>query len=130
MDYSKYTILIIDDELGYRKFYSKIISSYFKSKVVEACNPGEAFDYIKDNPVPDLILLDMQMPVMDGYTALQKIRAYSKTANTKVIASTALNNTQLISSLIKLKISDYIVKPTDKKTAINRIKKVLDSIEE
>jgi CheY-like chemotaxis protein len=130
MDYSKYTVLIVDDEPSYRKFYSKVIANAFKAKIIEASNPREAFDYLNANEPPDLILLDMQMPVMDGYTALKKIRLNPKTANTPVIANTALNNSQLVSSLIKLNISDYIVKPAESMKVVEKIKKVFDSFEE
>ncbi len=129
MDYSKYTILVIDDEVGYRKFYSKIIQKAFKAKVVEASNPREAFDYIKEHDLPDIIILDMQMPVLDGYSTLKMLRSNQATKDIPVIASTALNNSQLISSLIKLKISDYIIKPTNSKITIEKIRKVLDTLE-
>jgi len=129
MDYSKYMVLIIDDEVGYRKYFSKMISSAFKAKIVEAENPKVAFEFLSNNNLPDLIILDMQMPVMDGYTALKKIRSNPKTAEIPVIASTALNNAQLFTSLIKLSISDIILKPANKQIVLEKIEKVFESLE-
>lgn len=129
MQEPKYKILVIDDEPGYRKFYNKILTKTFAAEVIEAADPKVAFEYLKNNDNPDLILLDMQMPVMDGHTALKKIRSNTKTKDIPVIAATALNTTELVAGLLKLKISDYIVKPTNSQIAIQKIKKVLDSIE-
>lgn len=129
MQEPKYKILVIDDEPGYRKFYNKILTKTFSAEVIEACNPKDAFDYLKGNDNPDLILLDMQMPVMDGHTALRKIRGNPKTKEIPVIAATALNTPELVAGLLKLNISDYIVKPTNSQIAIQKIKKVLDNIE-
>ena len=129
MDYSKFKIMVIDDEQAYLKYYHVIIKNKLDAEVVEAINPKIAFEYLKNNDLPDLIILDMQMPVMDGHTALKYLRNNKKTQDIPVIISTALKNKQLVASLLRLRISDYIVKPTNKDLVIQKIKKVLDNIE-
>lgn len=127
MVYSKYTVMIVDDDDGYRMLMQKIVESYFQAKVVVAKNPVEAFE-VMDKVEPDLIILDMQMPYMDGFTALQNIRHGEKTKNTPVVAFSALGNDQLLSELIKWKISDYIKKPTTTKVVVEKIGNVLKRI--
>ena len=127
MVYSKYTVMIVDDYDGYRMLMQKIVESYFQAKVVVAKNPVEAFE-VMDKVEPDLIILDMQMPYMDGFTALQNIRHSEKTKNTPVVAFSALGNDQLLSELIKWKISDYIKKPTTTKVVVEKIGNVLKRI--
>jgi PleD family two-component response regulator len=127
MDYSNFSILIIDDEAPYRKFIKLVIEKNLKCQVFEAKNPKDAFVFLDENDV-SLILLDMQMPIMDGLTALKILRDTIKTHDTAVIACTALSNADLLVKLFKLNISDYILKPAMEKTVISKICKVLDKV--
>lgn len=116
-------ILLVDDEIAYRKFIRKVVESYFNAEVYEAPNPKEAFDILRDKQV-DLIFLDMQMPVMDGLTMLKHLRAVKETNETPVIACTALANLDLLAQLVKLNISDYIIKPINIHLLIEKLRKV------
>jgi CheY-like chemotaxis protein len=116
-------LLIVDDEIAYRKFIRKVVESYFNAEVYEAPNPKEAFDILREHPV-DLILLDMQMPVMDGLTMLKHLRAVKETSDTPVIACTALANLDLLAQLVKLNIADYIIKPINIHMLTEKLRKV------
>ncbi len=116
-------ILIVDDEVAYRKFLRKVVESYFNCEVYEAPNPKEAFDILRDKKV-DLIFLDMQMPIMDGLTMLKHLRAVKETLETPVIACTALANLDLLAQLVKLNIADYIIKPINIHLLTEKIRKV------
>ncbi len=122
-------ILIVDDEVAYRKFIRKVVENYFKSEVVEAANPKEGFDILK-TMTPTIIFLDMQMPVMDGLTMLKHLRAVKETNDIPVIACTALANLDLLAQLVKLNIADYIVKPININQLVDKLRKVFKSIEE
>lgn len=127
MEFQNIKILVVDDELTTRKLISSIIEMQFKSEVLTAANPKEAFE-ILNNTNPDLLILDMQMPVMDGYTFLVHLRSLSKFKKLPVIPCTALSSKQLLVNLIKLDISDYIVKPILKDSFISKLNNTLQSI--
>ena len=128
MDFSKHTILIVDDESAFRKFLRKIIEKEFNANVVEAINPKEGFLYLNDN-TPSLIILDMEMPVMDGFTALKRLRTMPDKRNIPVIACTALSSRELFLSLFDLKISDYIIKPSNSDAILAKIGRILNILE-
>lgn len=123
--FTDFNILIVDDEEAYRNFLKTVVEKTFNLNVSTATNPKEAFEYIKNVKVPDLIMLDMQMPVMDGLTALKYLRSGLKTRNIPVIICTALSSESLLIELFKLKISDYLVKPADSKSISKKVFKAL-----
>lgn len=124
-DFSDYNLLIIDDEESYRKYLATIAEKSFDLNVILAQNPKEAFDYMNNEQIPDIIMLDMQMPIMDGQTALKFIRSNSRTKNIPVLICTALSSETLLISLFKLGISDYIIKPSDTKSIAKKILKAI-----
>ncbi len=126
-DFSDMNVLLCDDDPAYRKILSSILKKTFKVTVREATNPQEAFSLIKES-MPDLLVLDMQMPVMDGLTALKFLRSNDATKELPVIACTALSYGDLFMSLAKLKISDYIVKPSNAKIISGKFHKALNEI--
>jgi CheY-like chemotaxis protein len=127
MKYTGLTVLIVDDNNGYRKYLRKLIETRIKANVKEASNPKDAFEYM-NKEIPSLILLDMQMPIMDGYTALGIIRKKPETQNVPVIPCTALASTELVVRLSQLNISDYIIKSGDAGLIVEKIRHTLDKI--
>ncbi len=126
-DFSMYQILVIDDDAAHRSLIRNVVKKYLDANVVTARDPVEGIKIMEDLK-PDLVLLDMQMPVMDGFTALQKIRETDSIRDTKVIVCTALSSKELLVSLVHLKISSFIVKPSDPKTIAGKIGSVLKTI--
>lgn len=92
--------------------------------ILLAENPGEAFEMIPKIS-PDLIILDMQMPVMDGFTALKNIRSIDGTKDIPVVAFTALSTSTLVAELVKWKINDFIKKPTTTEIIVKKLKPFL-----
>lgn len=113
-------VIVVDDGLPFRVMMKKIIEMYFYAEVHVASNPQEAFKLVP-TVLPHLIILDMQMPIMDGYTALRHFRTMKETKNTPVIAFSALGNTNLVAELVKWKISDYIKKPSTTEVIVQKI---------
>lgn len=124
VDFSEFTVLIVDDDETFRKFLEKIIGKFLKAKVVQASNPKDAFE-IMEKSVPDLMILDLQMPVMDGMTALHYIRTNDSTSDIPVIICTALGFESLIVRLSHQKISAFIVKPVTFEIVLEKIYNVL-----
>lgn len=117
-------VLVIDDGEAYRMMMKKVIELYFYANVFTAENPGEAFEMIPKIS-PDLIILDMQMPVMDGFTALKNIRSIEGTKDIPVVAFTALSTSTLVAELVKWKINDFIKKPTTTEIIVKKLKPFL-----
>lgn len=127
-DYSNISVLITDDEPAYRKILGIILEKFFNVKVFEAENPKVCFEVLKHQKI-DLLFLDMQMPYMDGLTALYHIRQEPHTKDLPVIACTALSTAELITALFKLHIKDYILKPFTEAIVVNKVKKIIVEID-
>lgn len=120
-------ILIVDDEPAYRRFLRKVMDTFFNVDIIEAANPKEGFEILKEQS-PDLIFLDMQMPIMDGLTMLKHLRMVPKTNQIPVIACTALASIDLLAQLVKLKIVDYVVKPITVPQLVEKLSMVFAKI--
>jgi len=104
-------ILIVDDDYINRLFLHELL--YEEYELAEAQNGQEAVQIIQVF-MPDLILLDIMMPVMNGYEALHKIRQSRITSEISVIMVTAKTEKDDVKKAIKAGANDYIKKPIDK----------------
>ena len=109
MKAKKNKILVVDDEPEIRR----IIVEHFAPRrydVREAANGARAIESIK-NTLPDLIILDILMPVMDGFEFLEKIRKNSVYSDIPVIVLTAKSDPPNLAKGISLDASFYLPKP-------------------
>lgn len=103
------TILIVDDEPTNLSVLSQLLSPSYQ---VRACKSGEqALRSASREPRPDLILLDVMMPGMDGYTVLSTLLDGESTRDIPVIFVTALDDELDEEKGIRLGAVDYITKP-------------------
>jgi putative two-component system response regulator len=106
---NKRTILIVDDEPSNLAVLNHLLSPAFR---VLACKSGEqALKTAAKEPVPDLILLDVMMPGLDGYGVINRLREDDKTRDIPVIFVTALDETLDEEHGLELGAVDYIAKP-------------------
>jgi two-component system, chemotaxis family, chemotaxis protein CheY len=114
-------ILIVDDAEFLRLRISKMLigDGY---EVFEAENGLKAIEAYQANR-PDLVLMDVTMPDMDGLTALKQIR--SMDAKAKVIMLTALGQESVVLEAIKSGARDFVVKPFERDRVMNAIHKLL-----
>jgi DNA-binding response OmpR family regulator len=118
------TILIVDDKAGVRTLVREYLTEQGYNVVV-AANGREAL-YVARHEKPDLILLDVMMPEMDGY---EFIRAHHREADTPIILLTArLEETDKVLGL-ELGADDYITKPFGMRELLARIRAVLRRVE-
>lgn len=117
-------ILIVDDSQFMRKILKDILSPE-GYEVLEAGNGKEALEKFEAEK-PDLVLLDIIMPELDGIGVLQKIGR-----GTKVIVISAVGQDKMVDEAKRLGALDYIVKPiardTGKETVLSAIKKVVEN---
>jgi CheY-like chemotaxis protein len=117
------TVLTIDDSKIVRMMVTKHLEPYH-CEVVEATNGQEGVAAARKHQ-PDLILLDVTMPVMDGPAALAELRKDAAYKETPVIMLTAESGRDVVSTMVKLGITGYIVKPFQKDTFDQQVAKVL-----
>tara|TARA_R110001583_G_scaffold82151_6_gene218305 strand:+ start:582 stop:1685 length:1104 start_codon:yes stop_codon:yes gene_type:complete len=120
MEQIKYTILIVDDNPN-------------NLKVVGGVLKGEGYDFrmaksghlalkILEKTKPDLILLDIQMPEMDGFETCKRIKENSEDASIPIIFLTANTDSESISKAFKSGGLDYVTKPFNSEELLARIK--------
>lgn len=120
-------VLIIEDDRLYREFMKTLISKNFDANVIVAKDPKEGFDYLKEE-VPDLVILDMELPMMDGFQILKHIRSNPRTKDLAVIPCTVLKQQHLILNLVKMGISDFIDKKIPPKQILMKIRNILTKV--
>jgi len=114
------TILIVDDEPRYlRLMEANLITEGFQ--VIKATNGQEAVDQVVERH-PDLVLLDVMMPVLDGFGALERIREFS---NVPIIIVTARGSENDRVRGLDLGADDYIVKPFSATELLARVRAVM-----
>ncbi len=124
IDYSKLNALLVDDVVLNIKVAEKMISP-FNFQVRTASNGEQAIKAIAERQ-PDIILLDLMMPIMDGFETLRRIRAgEAGDPNVVVIILSALNSEKDIIRGMNLGANDFITKPVIMQRLNNVIEKHL-----
>ncbi len=117
-------ILIIDDEEDFGFFVKSNLQMNDEFHVNVAVD-GKTGLKIAEEVRPDLILLDVMMPKMDGLQVLRKLKANKKTQHIPVIMLTAKNDEDSIAEAIGSFSEQYIIKPIEMATLENKIRTVL-----
>ncbi|MFB3885879.1 MAG: sigma-54-dependent transcriptional regulator [Thermodesulfobacteriota bacterium] len=116
----KPTLLIVDDELGARESLEVILEDEYQLRSAESGQ--EAMKILQKEPV-DLVLLDVNMPDMDGLTVLRKIKEQDEEID--VIMVSALNQARKAVDAIKLGAYDYITKPYEPEDILSTVSRVI-----
>lgn len=120
MDSEKKTILIVDDEKIILDLLNPVLKKHGFNTIL-AANGREALDAIK-NKIPDLVLLDIKMPLMDGYTFSKALKAVDSTRSVGIIVITGYNSRENREKSIEYGADDVIGKPLDLDELMFRIK--------
>ncbi|UPT66344.1 MAG: ATP-binding protein [Sphingobacteriales bacterium JAD_PAG50586_3] len=125
LNLAAYKILVVDDDMRNIFSLTSILDDY-KPQVVIANNGQEALDRLQEHTDIDIVLMDIMMPVMDGYEAMKRIRKDLKLTDLPIISVTA--NAMVGDDEIckRAGASDYLPKPVSKKVLIECIAKWLN----
>ena len=117
-------ILTVDDSRAVRIIVKKSFTAY-DVEIFEAANGVEGLA-MASKEVPDLILLDVTMPVMDGIEMLTKLKADSALKVIPVIMLTAEAGRENVLKIAKIGIRDYIVKPFKEEVLVEKVGRIVD----
>lgn len=116
---SQFTVLIIEDEKVYLDILHGILQH--KYRVLIAKNGEQGLQRLQGSDLPDLILLDVVMPGIDGYETCRRIKADPRTQDIPVVFLTARSNVEEESLGLSLGAVDYIAKPISPAVVLARI---------
>ena len=103
-----FTVMIIEDELLLNDAYAQVLSSAGIS-LLRAYNGQEALDQLQD-ATPDIILLDLRMPIMDGIHFLKKLNPKASMPDTKIIVFSNYDDQREIDEAFSLGAMHYMLK--------------------
>ncbi len=116
-------ILLVDDEAHIRKFVSLILKQISQPEITEAVNGEDAIKAYQANK-PDYVLLDVNMPRMDGMETLRKLKEIDP--NCVVIMLTSLANRESVERALELGAANYIRKDTPKDEIARALTDIID----
>jgi len=116
-------ILIVDDSRTSRRILRNLLTECGYD-VVEAENGEIGVQKYKEE-TPDMVTMDITMPIMDGLEALKGIREYD--ASAKVVMVTAAGQESKIMEAVKLGAAEFITKPFEKEKIVETVRKVVNN---
>ena len=125
-DYSKYKILIVDD-IPVNIILLKTMLTRTNVRILTATNGEEALDIVRRDK-PELILLDIQMPVMNGWDVLRTIKSDPELKNTIVLVVSAYTSPEDIEQSMKMGAAGFIKKPVIMDILLSSVTSELDNI--
>ena len=115
-------VLVIDDNVILLRTVKDMLASSYNVSI--ATSGEQAFESIMLKK-PDVILLDYEMPDLDGEDVIKMLRDNSETADIPIIFLTSSANREIVKKLIMLNPDGYMLKPPNKQTMLEHIEKVL-----
>lgn len=122
---NKLKILVVEDDESSEIYISQIVDTLSK-EIIIARNGVEAVELCRNNPAIDLVLMDVKMPLMDGYEATRIIRQFNK--DVIIIAQSAFALIGDKNKAMEAGCNDYITKPINKEELTDIIKKHLSKL--
>lgn len=117
----KKIILVIDDDLVMLHHISDVLSLHYDVRLHKSGR--QAIEFLRGQECPDLILLDIEMPDIDGYTTIEQIHKIPACAEIPIIFLTALQDTKEEVKGLKIGAVDYVKKPFVKEVLLSRIER-------
>jgi two-component system cell cycle response regulator DivK len=118
-------VLVVDDYPDAREMYGEYLE-YCGFEVVQASNGMEALQRALDT-TPDIILMDLSLPVMDGWEATRRLKADKRTENIPVVALTGHALAGISEGAKKAGCDSFVTKPCLPEDLVKEIRRVLDA---
>jgi CheY-like chemotaxis protein len=105
----KKTILIVDDSDTIRLFIRSLLEKDYE--IIDKNDGQDALTYLSQGNHPDLILLDMEMPNMNGRVFVRRVNSDPRHGKIPIVFITAVNSSLIINSFKNMGVVDFIIKP-------------------
>lgn len=125
LNWSQFTILITEDDTMSFRYLEVVLKNQTNINILRAENGMQAIEMVRTHPEIDLILMDIQLPLMNGYDAIREIKKFSRVP---IIAQTANTLNDDKNKCLHAGCCDYIAKPVNIDTLLNVIGKTLNTI--
>ncbi|MBK9249849.1 MAG: response regulator [Ignavibacteria bacterium] len=127
---STFKVLIVDDERVSRTVLSRFVTKKFPfCKVLEAENGLDGLQLINQES-PDVVFLDLRMPIMNGVEMLEVMRKIPTRLTIPVVITSAVQEKSIVLRLNQLGVMEYLLKPFDVASVFARISKMFKTIRE
>ncbi|MFN2341379.1 MAG: sporulation transcription factor Spo0A [Halanaerobium sp.] len=124
-------ILIVDDNKEFTQLLAEFFDENPDFNVVGMLYDGEqVLEYLKNNENPDVLILDLIMPHLDGIGVLEELNAQDLIDEMKIVALTAMGHDKIMKTVIELGVHYYIMKPFDLDKLQQRIKQLMENSSE
>jgi PAS domain S-box-containing protein len=128
--YAGFRVMIVDDNENNLYSLNALIGKYMDVEVIQAASGQAALEMALDDPRIDLIVLDIQMPEMDGFQTASMLKVRQRTRDIPIIFLTAAYKTDEFQKKgYEVGAADYLLKPIDDNQLINKISTYLRLIE-
>lgn len=117
-------ILIVEDHPDFQYLLKIMLQASYH--VFPAYNGEEAMTFLSSNPLPDLIICDAMMPVMDGYQLINHLKSMDIYAKIPLLMLTAKDNMEDKKKAIRLGVDDYMIKPIETDMLLLSVKTLLE----
>ena len=118
----KKILLVDDDEIHLQAAEAMLMTKY---EIITAKSGKEALECFLQGAAPDLVLLDIMMPNMNGWETFNRLKAISKLKDVPIAFFTGMDEASGKNRAEEMGAADYIIKPYDKKSLMNRVKKII-----
>lgn len=119
----KKSIVAVDDSMVILRMLEKLLSEEYD---FHPFSKGlRALKYLKDEGKPDLIILDIEMPQLDGYEMLEMIRQRDELKEVPVLFLTSNNDKTYVVKAVENGANSYVVKPIDEEVFLDKVHKLL-----
>lgn len=114
-------ILVIDDDSAVTDLLTLLLKSH-NFDVTATNSSTDGLSLVRENP-PDLVVLDLMMPEIDGWEICKAVREFS---DIPIIVLSALNDPSMIASVLDSGADDYLTKPTPSRVLVAHINRLID----
>lgn len=127
-DEKKITVIAIDDDETILEIYETGLAAAGMD-VRTFCEPKKARDFFataKPEELPDVVLMDIMMPGLDGISLMGAVRSKDAAAHIPIIAVSGLNDAATLNDALLFGAMDYVVKPFDMEALLAKVKKAAE----
>lgn len=123
---NKIKLLIADDNKEFCQLLRDFVEEKADFEIVGSLHNGnQVLDYLRENETPDVLVLDLIMPHLDGIGVLEGLHEENLIGDMKIIALTAMGHDKIMKTVLNLGVHYYIMKPFDLAKLLQRIKQLI-----